>query len=187
MSLIDRMVRAAKLDVDLYEEVEADVSLNGEALTAVVVVAVVSSLGALIGGFGQGVGVAIMGLVVGIVAAIIGYFVWAAVVTFIGTKLFGGTSDFGEVRRVLGYAYAPNALGFFSFIPIAGGLIALVGSIWALVAGIVAIRQAMDFDTTKAILTVVIGWVVLFVVIFIITAITAAVGIGAGVALGGLR
>ncbi|NOX61742.1 MAG: YIP1 family protein [Chloroflexi bacterium] len=184
MSLIDRMIRAAKLDVELYEEVEADESLNGEALMAVVVVSLAGGVGSLIGGLGQGIGSALTGLVFGVIVALLGYFVWAAITTFVGTRLFGGTSDFGEVRRVLGYAYAPNALGVFSFIPMVGGILVMVGSIWALVAGVVAIRQAMDFDTTKAILTVVIGWIVLF----ILSALFAAVGLGAamlGGAMGG--
>ena len=30
--------------------------------------------------------------------------------------------------------------------------------IWILIAGIIAIRQALDFSTGKAILTVVLGW-----------------------------
>jgi len=37
MSLIDRMIRAAKLDVSLYEEVEADPAATNQALLVVVV------------------------------------------------------------------------------------------------------------------------------------------------------
>jgi len=86
-------------------------------------------------------------------------------------NLFHGTADYGELLRTIGYAYSPNVLGFFSFIPILGWLIALVGSIWALVAGVIAVRQALDFDTTKAVLTVVIGWVVMMIVAAIIAGI----------------
>ena len=48
--LKDRMIRAAKLDVDLYEEVEADQGALGQAM----VVVVLSSVAAGIGRFGQG-------------------------------------------------------------------------------------------------------------------------------------
>jgi len=48
--LMGRMIRAAKLDVDLYEEVEADQGALGQAM----VVVVLSSAAAGIGSFGQG-------------------------------------------------------------------------------------------------------------------------------------
>lgn len=177
-SIVQRMIRAARLDTTFYNEVEQDTSLNGEALTVVVIAAVASGIGAgggaLIGG--NGIGAAIAALVVGTLMAVVGYFIWAWLAQFIGTRFFGGVGDFGELRRTLGYAYAPNILGIFNLIPCFGSLIALVGSLWALVAGIIAVREALDFDSTKAILTVVIGWVIVFVVSAIIFSI---LGIGA--------
>ena len=79
-SLLDRMVRAAKLDVNLYEEVEADKSAMGQALTVVVLSSVASGIGT-IGILG------IQGLIIGTISALIGWFVWAYLTYFIGTKL----------------------------------------------------------------------------------------------------
>lgn len=177
-SIIQRMIRAARLDTAFYNEVEQDTSLNGEALTVVVIASVASGIGAGGGSLiaGNGFGSAAVSLVVGIIVAIAGYFIWAWLTQFIGTRFFGGVGDFGELRRTLGYAYAPNILGIFNLIPCIGPLVGLVGSLWALVAGIIAVREALDFDSTKAILTVVIGWVIVFVISAIIFSI---VGIGA--------
>ncbi len=177
-SIIQRMIRAARLDTAFYNEVEQDTSLNGEALTVVVIASVASGIGAGGGSLiaGNGIGSAAVSLVVGIIVAIVGYFIWAWLTQFIGTRFFGGVGDFGELRRTLGYAYAPNILGIFNLIPCIGPLVGLVGSLWALVAGIIAVREALDFDSTKAILTVVIGWVIVFVISAIIFSI---VGIGA--------
>lgn len=120
------------------------------------------------------------GLVGGTITALVAFVVFALIVYFIGTSLFGGTATPGEVIRALGYAYTPNALGFFTFIPCLGGLAALAGLMWSWVAGVVAVRQAMDFDTAKALLTVVIAAVVVLVAV----AILAIVGVGAAFMVG---
>jgi hypothetical protein len=80
------------------------------------------------------------------------------------------------MMRVLGYANAPRLLGIFGIIPCLGWIASLIGSILALIAGFIAIREAMEFDTGKAVITVLIGWV-------ITVAITIVVGI---VILGGM-
>ncbi len=46
----DRMIRAAKLDVELYEEVEADQGAMREAMTVVVLSAVAAGIGNLANG-----------------------------------------------------------------------------------------------------------------------------------------
>lgn len=47
---MNRMIRAAKLDVDLYEEVEADSKANRQAFQAVLIASVASGIGAGIAG-----------------------------------------------------------------------------------------------------------------------------------------
>jgi len=108
------------------------------------------------------------------VAAIVGWAIWAFLTYWIGTALFGGTATYGELLRTIGFAYTPNALGIFGFIPVLGGIIAFVGAVWALIAGIIAVRQALDFSTGKAIVTAIVGWIVLI----IIYAILGAIGLG---------
>jgi hypothetical protein len=163
--MINRMLRAAQLDVSLYEEVEADASLTQEALMVVILVSVAAGIGSFIAGIiSQGIGAALLGLILGIVLGVINYFLWAYITYYAGTNLFGGTADVGELRRTIGYAYSPNILGVLVFIPYVGLLIAFVGAVWALVAAVVAVRQALDFDTGKAILTAIIGWIVILII-----------------------
>ena len=188
-AMLNRLIRAARLDANLYEEVEADTSLTQEAFTAVAIVAALSGIGAglksLIGG--AGVGGFFVAHFVGILMSLAGYVIWAFLTYFIGVRLFKGTADYGELLRTLGYAYGPNVLGLVAFIPIIGALLSFVGSIWALVCFIIAVRQALDFDTTKAVLTVIIGWFVVLVITLMITAILGVGAIGLGVLSGGLR
>ena len=175
-SMVGRMIRAARLENEVYEEVERDKDATTQALTVVVIVAIAAGIGSALSLLiaGVGIGSAILGLISGIVGAVVGWAIWSFLTYWIGTSLFGGKATYGELLRTIGFAFTPNALGIFSFIPFLGGLIAFVGSIWALVAAVIAVRQALDFDTGKAILTAIIGWIVLV----IIYAVLGALGLG---------
>ena len=182
--MINRMTRAAQMNIDLYEEVEHDTSLSNEALQVVIIVSVAEGLGILLSGLmkGQLVG----GVVGGVVAAVLGvafWYLWSYLVLLVGTKLFNGTADFGEVSRTIAYAYTPNVVKVLAFVPGLGGLVGLVAGIWSLVLGVVAVRQAMDFDTGKAIATVLVAGIIAFVVVAVITmVITLIVMVPLGVA-----
>jgi hypothetical protein len=179
--MIDRMVQAAKLDVDFYNEAERDTSLTQEALLVVIIVSLAGGIGSLISGLINreiGFGGALLGAVVTIVLGVINYYIWSYVTLFVGTRLFGGQADAGEMLRTLGYAYTPRLLGLLSFIPCVGPFISLAGAILSLVAGVIAIREALDFDTGKAILTAIIGWVIILVITMIIGTILGVGAIG---------
>jgi hypothetical protein len=62
-------------------------------------------------------------------------------------------TDFAEVMRTTGFAFTPGLLlGFGATPPLAAGIaIVWVVRLWVLVAAIVAIRQALDFSTARAI------------------------------------
>ena len=187
-AMFNRVVRAAMLDVNLYEEVEADTSLTQEALMVVILVSIASGIGSFLAGvIGGDIGAALIGLIFAVIMGVLGYYIWAYITYFVGTNLFGGTADVGELLRTLGYASGPRVLGVLAFIPCLGGLASLIGAIWALVAGVVAVRQALDFDTTKAILTVIIGWVIVLVISIVVGAVLGIGAAGLGAGLGALR
>ena len=151
-SIRDRMKGAALLDVATYEEVEHDENLTTQAA----IVVLIAALARGIGGFNSGDN----GIIVGVVAALFSWLVWAGITYLIGDKLLKGTATWGELLRTLGYAQAPAILLVLGFLPILGGVLGAVVGIWLLATGIVAIRQALDFDTGKAILTAFLGWLV---------------------------
>lgn len=174
--MIRNLLRAMALDVDLYNHVEATPELTGRAFLVVVVANALASVGTWIGlefsvgdqitsfferwlGFGptpvnqEGGFLVVVGL--GVVVALGGWVVWAFVTAFVGSRLFKGTTDFGEMLRVLGYAQSPRVIGI---IPLLGP----VGSVWALAASVVAIREGQDFDTWRAVVTAGVGWLAWF-------------------------
>jgi hypothetical protein len=181
-AMFNRIVRAARLEVAFYNEVEADTSLNQEALMVVILVSVAAGIGSFLQGIVQGsIGAAIIGLIVSAVMGVVGYYIWAYVTYFVGTNLFHGTADVGELLRTLGYASGPRLLSVLVFIPCVGALLSLAGAIWSLVAGVIAVREALDFDTTKAVITVIIGWVIIVVLTLMVAAVfgIGAAGLGA--------
>lgn len=145
--MLQRMIRAAKLDVDLYETVENDRGYTGEATLIVALTGLLSGIGLWLGPgkfWGSIIG--------GVAGALIGWVIWAFLTNFVGQKL-GGTADTGEMLRVLGYASSPMALGVIPWL-------GLVAAVWTLVAAVVAVRQGLDFTTGKAIGTLILGFLV---------------------------
>ena len=186
-SLVDRMMRAAKLQVPLYEEVEADTTATTQALTVVVIVAVASAIGqalaATIGG--QAAGTLVGRLIGGLLNALIGWAIWSYVIYFVGTRFFGGTATYGELLRTLGFAESPSVLLILSFVPVVGGILALVVGIWTIVASFIATRQALDLDNTKTFLAILVGFIALIIVLFAVALIVGLI-FGAGAAVGRL-
>ena len=167
--LLKRVMRAALLDKEFYKEVEADPSLNQEALMIVVAVSISSGIGSFFGGLIAGrPGAAFLALIVNSAIGVANYYIWAYVTHYIGTNLFEGDADPGELLRVLGYASAPLLLGLLGFIPCIGGLIALAGAIWALVAGFYGVREALDLDTTETLITVALGWLAMIIISWVV-------------------
>jgi hypothetical protein len=160
---LDRLVRAARLDPQLYEEVEADPSAIGQAAGVVVL----ANIAAGVGSVGQ---LGFNGFVVGSIAALLGWAVWAVLTYYIGTKILPEPqtrADVGELMRTLGFASAPGVIRFLGVIPGFGAPTAFVAAIWMLVAMVVAVRQALDYQSTgRAIGVCLIGFVVQSILIF---------------------
>ena len=150
-SIIENPIRAAMLDVDFYNRAEDDTSLNTQAAVVVVVANGLAGIGSAIAAEATSVRDLGIAMALGIVSGVVGWLVWAAVADFVGTRLFKGTSDFGEMRRVIGFAYAPLAIGIVPWL-------GLIGAAWVLLAAVVAIREGMDFSTKRSVATMIAGW-----------------------------
>jgi hypothetical protein len=163
--LIKRMLRAAKLDVTLYEEVEADQGAMGQATLVVVL----SSLAAGIGGMGTlGFG----GIIVSILTALIGWYIWAFLTYYIGSKFLPEAetqADHGEMLRTLGFSSSPGVIRVLGIIPGLYGILNFIAAIWMLVAMVIAVRQALDYKSTvRAVIVCVIGFAIYMVIAMLI-------------------
>jgi hypothetical protein len=153
----DRLFRAAKLDVQLYEEVEADRDATVQAMIVVVLAAVAAGIGSL----GSG---SVMGIVTGTIVALVSWLIWAFLTYFIGTRLLPEAqtnADYGELLRTVGFASAPGVIRVFGIVPLLAAPLFLVAGIWMLVAMVIAVRQALDYTSTlRSVGVCVIGWLV---------------------------
>lgn len=152
-----RVFGAAVLDRRIYEEVEADVRSNGQAVAVVVLASVSGGIGVL--GLGAQTP---QSLALGIVGSLIGWLAWAALTYLIGTHLLPEPqtrADVGELLRTIAFASAPGLLRVLALIPVLGLTIYAIASVWMLLAMIVAVRQALDYrSTARAVVVCIVGW-----------------------------
>ncbi|HEX2501155.1 MAG TPA: YIP1 family protein [Methylomirabilota bacterium] len=170
-SLTGRMLGAAKLDAATYEEVENDPGATPQAMLVVVIanlaagVAVVRELG-------------IVGLLVASLISLIGWYAWAFVTYFVGTRFLPGAktqADVGQLLRTIGFSAAPGLIRVLGVIPVLDKPITWIASVWMLVAMVVAVRQALDYESTgRAVAVCVIGIVVNFVVLYVLAKLLGA-------------
>ena len=167
--MIVRMIRATLLDVNLYREVERNAGLNGEALRVVIIVSALSGIGTALGSLLSLQGLPIGGFFRGIVEAVIFWGVWSFAIYVVGVRLFNGSATFGELLRTLAYAYSPSALLVVRFLPLLGGVLFVVGVAWTLLAGLVAVREALDLDFSRAAGAIAVAAVAVFVVRWVLS------------------
>lgn len=163
---ISRIVRSAKLDVNVYEEVEADTNAMGQAIGVVLLSSVAAGIGSIErGGFS--------GIFIGTITALIGWFIWAYLTYFIGTRLLKEpqtSATYGELLRTIGFSSSPGFIRILGVIPGFMGIIFLIAAVWMFVAMVIAVRQALDYTSTfRAVGVCVIGWIIQLVVLFVIS------------------
>ena len=152
----ERMIGAATLNVATYEEVEHDRTATGQAAGVVLLVAIAGAIGSS--------GAGLIGILGAVLGAFVGWYIWSAITLFVGTGLFKGTADMGEMLRTIGFAQAPGVLYVLGIVPFFGGWVQFAVWLWMLVCAVVAIRQALDFTTGKALSTALIGWIVYVII-----------------------
>ena len=154
--MIRKMLAAARLDPNLYEEVEADPRTTLQAMAVVVIVALATGIGALGSGGGG------LNFMAGILFGVLIWAIWAFMSFIIGTTILRTPeteATWGQLARTTGFAQAPGVLRVLGFIPVVGPAIFFATSWWQLAAMVVAVRQALDYRSTwRALGVVVLGW-----------------------------
>ena len=161
---VNRIIRACKLDVNLYEEVEND--KNATLLAALVVI--LSSLASGVGALSLGASNFLMAPIL----SLISWYIWAYLIYIIGAKLFpepNTKADHGQLLRTIGFSSAPGLIRVFGFTPELMSITFIGAGIWMLVAMVIAGRQALDYQSTwRAIGVVVIGFLIQAIVLIFI-------------------
>ncbi len=164
-SLTERMVGAMKADIKTFQEIEADQTAIGQAVTVIVIAGVASAIGNV---FRVGLTDGLLSLVI----SLIGYALFAFLVVMLGTKVMPEPStkaDFQEGFRVIGFTASPGVFNVLAIIPFLGPLISLVVWIWMVVIAVIATREVLDYSNTgRAIIVCVIAALICWVVMVLV-------------------
>jgi hypothetical protein len=156
-TFLRRVVGAAALRTATYEEVEADRGATAQAVAVVVLSGLAAGVGARGFGGGEAADVAFFAaLALGTWAA------WALLTYQLGARIMPEPqtrADVGEMLRTLGFASAPGVLRVFGIVPALTRAVFVVVTVWMLLSMIVAVRQALDYRSTRhAVLVCLVGW-----------------------------
>lgn len=178
-SFQERVIGALKLQGSTFEEIEHDETATTQAAIVVFAASIARGLGAVLPGgvYFAGFG----GIVLSVLQAFVSWAAGAAVLWIIGTRVLPGKNtqaDFGQLLRTVGFAQSPALFAIFGIIPFLGPFLVFVAIGWALVATVVAVRQALDYDDTlRAVIVCVIAYVGMLIVMMLLS----LIGIGARV------
>ena len=177
--MLRRMINAARLDRTTYEEVENDPNATLQAILVVIIVALAAGIGAFLAVQDEAIN-PIWGLVSGVIGGLIRWALWALVTFLVGTtilKTARTNASWSQLARTTGFAQTPGILQILVFIPIIGWIIGAIAGIWQLVAMVVAVRQALDYDSIwRTLGVVVIGFIIVVIVLAIIGGLLAVLG-----------
>ncbi|MBI4785641.1 MAG: YIP1 family protein [Chloroflexi bacterium] len=164
--MLDRLMGVITLKPAVYREIAHDQNATGQAAIIVVVMALFSGIvGAIVLAAmssslppGTAIGSPVGSAIRTIITAIISWLIGAWVIAFVSKTFFGGKTDTGEMLRVFGFTQIFQVI---AIVPCIGTIVALVLS---LIGAVIGIREASEFDTTKAILTGIVAFVILLIV-----------------------
>ena len=140
---INRIIRACKLDVSLYEEVEADQTATIQAASVVVLSSIAAGIGAI--------SLGATNFLIAPLLSLASWYIWAYLIYFIGARLFpekNTEADHGQLLRTIGFSSAPGLIRIFGFTPELMSITFIGSGLWMLVAMVIAVRQALDYEST---------------------------------------
>ena len=149
-SYADRIRGILMLDPRTFQDVEQDTDATGQAVLTVILAALAAGIGAILS---RDIVPNTIGVVV---SSVLQWIVFSFVAYFVGSTLFASNLTSvtpGQVLRTIGFAQAPNFLLVLGIIPLLGWIAGLVAFIWFIVAAVMALREAFEFDTGRAMAT----------------------------------
>lgn len=162
----ERIIGAARLNIKIYEEVEADKSAIWQAMGVIILSSVAAGIGLVTKGGS-------IGIIKGALGALLSWLIWSYITYLIGTKVMPEPqtrANYGELLRTIGFSTSPGLIRVIGIIPAFTGIVFMISSIWMLASMVVAVRQALDYTSTiRAVCVCIIGWIVqalFFIILF---------------------
>jgi len=170
--ILNKIVRLAKLDTTVFDEVRDDVN---ELIPALIV----AGVSALLMGLGTFLwwqfnfdstpdGLFFRGFIMGSIFLAALYFVWILIAYVLLVQVYKASADLQALIRTMGYAALPLALGVLAFIPVLYPVFAIVPLALVFVMSIYAVQAVTNADSTQVVMANLIGFTVMVLVLGII-------------------
>ena len=189
--IVNRIVRLAKLDTTVFDEVRDDARELIPALIVAGIACLLAGLGALLWWsvvpnevIRDNVGKKFLDtLILGSIFLAAMYGVAALIIYVVMAQMYKVTVDLQALIRTMGYAALPLALCILQFIPLLWPVFALVPLALLFVMMIYAVQSATGAESKQVVTATTIGFAVMVLVLGIISASTGATDtpIGAGI------
>ena len=157
MTFPQRAIGAARLEVPVFEEIEADSQATSQALLVVVLSSMAAGIGLTTNYYNAPVLHRVM-------LALLLWVFWATSTYVVGVYLMPEpqtNTTVGELLRTIGFAASPGILRIFGVVPALGSVIYGLATAWMFVAMVIAIRQALDYKSTvRAVVVCVVTWII---------------------------
>ena len=164
------MIRAARLDATIYEQIKTDKTALSQSMVVVV-------LSGVAGGLGNP-SVSMPGpqnLAFAIICAFVSWLMWAWLIYLIGTKILPEPqtkTSVNELLRTIGFSSSPGILWVLGVFQPLAGIIGNVVGVWILCAIIIAVRQTLDYKSIgRAVGVCVIVWLIFILTMFLLAVI----------------
>jgi hypothetical protein len=171
---LNRMLRAARLDMNLYREVNSDPGAFIQAMGVVIL----SSLCAGVGSVGREEGGLAL-ILLGTGSALAGWYIWAGLTYFVGTRFLPEPqtqANYGQLLRTIGFSSAPGMIRILGVIPEMAMVVFFAASVWMLIAMVIAVRVALNYTSTRrAVAVCAVGWLVQILLLMLLITITGGV------------
>jgi len=189
--MVNRIIGAFLFRREVYADVEADQSFTTTAYILVAVVAILNALGAGAAGFRQSLMNGTFGVIGTAIFALVGFIFGAWVISWVGKSFMAADANFGEIVRTLGLAYVWNIFGVLGVASLASptlscvtGPVVFLGWILGLISWFIALKEALDLDWGRTIVTAFVGWIAMIFIVIIGGFVLGSIGILAGTVFG---
>src|SRR5260370_10751668 len=161
-TMLDRIVKSARLNRDTFLELKEDCTARGQALIVLALAGASFGVGfaAAIGYNGIGI---LLGAVFGAVVSIDLGMVWVSLTFLIGRRLFGGTADYWSLARPVFFSTSPGLVFLIMSIPVSPipDVARAIGVAWIAISTVIAVKTAMGLDTQRSLVIFIIVTLIL--------------------------
>ena len=197
----DRLIGVIRLNRPIYEAIKRDPRATTQALVIVIFLGLATGIALTTTSFAVDTtgldpesaaivedmtraftfetnGQKVMALVASVITSLIGWYITSSLLTFVGNRMskqLGDRTTSEQMRRLVGWGYAPQLASFLAPIPVIGGLLAFVGGIWAFVTGVMAVRTAFNVSIGRAIAIQILAFLVYLIAIIVVVFLAALV------------